>query len=118
MEMLETTNRHSPSPWCADLENLVVVDVYGNVVADCEVETFEVERASNAEFIAVACNNHYKMTEALKRLVEISAIAYNLKQSGNTNQAEIWAEIFAATKAAQEAIAEIETKQSLFDLAK
>ena len=43
--------KHSPLPWEAEAPSLVVLDAYGNVVADCEVETFECERMANAELI-------------------------------------------------------------------
>jgi hypothetical protein len=40
--------KHSPLPWEAEAPSLVVLDAYGNVVADCEVETFECERMGAA----------------------------------------------------------------------
>jgi len=71
--------KHSPLPWEAEAPSLVVLDAYGNVVADCEVETFECERMANAELIALACNNHDKPVGALRRLADVSAVLCNLR---------------------------------------
>ena len=48
---------HSPLPWGAKAPSLVVLDAYGNVVTDCDVETFESERMANAELIDLSCKN-------------------------------------------------------------
>jgi hypothetical protein len=39
---MNTETKHSELPWEVEAPSLVVLDAYGNVVADCEVETFRV----------------------------------------------------------------------------
>ena len=91
-------NGARPLPWVADVNELIVVDVYGNVVADCDVETFVAERAANAELIALACNNYHKLVEALKRQVDVSAVACNLNETHCQIRADVWLEMCRASR--------------------
>lgn len=107
---VNTTTEHGPLPWVADVNDVVVVDAYGNVVADCDVETFRVERVPNAELIALACNSHHKLVEALKRLVDVSAVACILNETHCQIRADVWSELCRASRMAQEALGEAETR--------
>jgi hypothetical protein len=106
-----TLRLHGPLPWEADAKNLMVVDAYGNVVADCEVETFEVERAANAELIAAACNSHHNLLEALKRLTEVSIVVWKLNQAHSKARPEVWEELQRASRMGWVAIDEAEKRQ-------
>ena len=103
---MNTATNHSPLPWEAEAPSLVVLDPYGNVVADCEVETFECERMANAELIAMACNNHYKLFGALRRLADVSAVLCNLRSYPASIGQDVWVEVEAATTAAMAALEE------------
>jgi hypothetical protein len=76
MEILNPLRDHSALPWEADAENLCVVDAYGNVVADCETETFDLEKCANARLIAEACSNYHAVYQALVRLLEVSFVIH------------------------------------------
>ena len=104
---MNTVTNHSPLPWEAEAPSLVVLDAYGNVVADCEVETFECERMANAELIGVACNNHYKLVGALKRLADVCAVLCNLRTYPAAIRQDVWVEVEAATTAAMTALEEV-----------
>lgn len=105
---MSADKKHSPLPWEAKPPSLLILDPYDNVVADCEAETFESERMSNAELIALACNNHYGLVEALKRLSDVSEVICNLRKSNFALRADVWGEMDAATDAARVALAELE----------
>jgi ribosomal protein L2 len=62
---------------------------------------------ANAEFIALACNSHYTLVDALARLTDASTVLTNLKQSNFAIRADVWDEMYAANKAAQVALAEL-----------
>jgi hypothetical protein len=98
--------KHSPLPWEAEAPSLVVLDAYGNVVADCEVETFECERMANAELIALACNNHDKLVGALRRLADVAAVLCNLRAYPSAIRQDVWGEVEAATAVAKMALEE------------
>jgi len=99
---------HSPLPWESKASSMLVVDPYDNVVADCQTETFESERFANAEMIALACNNHYRLVEALSRLSEVAAVTCNLGRSNFAIRADVWNEMHAATDAARVALDKLE----------
>lgn len=92
---------HSPLPWEAEPPSLVLLDPYGNVTADCDVETFESERASNAELIALACNNHYTLVDALSRLTDISSVFCNLRNEKMSIRDDVWLALDAAANNAR-----------------
>src|ERR1035437_9138901 len=103
--------QHSPLPWEADAPSLQIMDPYDNVVADCQTETFASEMLPNAELIAVACNSHYQILSALRRLSEVTTVLANLKQYSFGARADLWKELEAANTAACAAIAEVEQKE-------
>lgn len=105
---MNTERKHSPLPWEAEPPSLVLLDPYGNVVADCEVETFGTERIPNAELIALACNNHQRLVDALRRLVDICSVFCNLKQASAAIRVDVWGEMCAANNAARLVITEVE----------
>ena len=98
---MNTETKHSPLPWEAEAPSLVVLDAYGNVVADCEVETFECERMANAELIALACNNHDKLMGALRRLADVSSVLCNLRAYPSGIRQDVWGEVEAVTAVAR-----------------
>jgi hypothetical protein len=51
--------QHSPIPWHSHTLSLVLLDSFGNVVANCDVENFECERLLSAELFSLASNNYY-----------------------------------------------------------
>jgi len=87
------------------------MDPYNNVVADCLTETFDSEKLQNAELIASACNSHYQLMSALRRLSEVATVVCNLKQATFSMRADVWKELETATKAASAAIAEAEENE-------
>lgn len=105
---MNADKKHSPLPWEAKSPSLLIVDPYDNVVADCEAETFECERMPNAELIAFACNNHYRLVEALTRLSDVSVVLCNLGKSNFALRADVWTEMYTATDAARAVLAELQ----------
>jgi hypothetical protein len=87
------------------------MDPYDNVVADCATETFDSEKLPNAALIALACNSHYQLTSALRRLSEVATVVCNLKQSNFAARADVWKELEAANNVACAAIAEAEENE-------
>ena len=98
---MNSNKKHSPLPWESEVPSLVLLDPFGNVVADCDVETFECERMANAELISIACNSHHKLVAALSRLADASAVFCNLKKSNLSIRQDVWEEMDAATTAAR-----------------
>ena len=103
---------HSPLPWEANPESLVLLDPFGNVTADCDVETFESERPANAALIAVACNHHHALAGSLSRLVDISSVLCNLKHSKASIREDVWAALAAAVNNARLALNELDNDAS------
>lgn len=90
---------------------MLVIDPYDNVVADCDTLTFDSERIPNAELIALACNNHYSLVNALTRLSDVSTIACNLRRSNFAIRGDVWKELYDATDAARKVIADLEKSE-------
>lgn len=110
--------KHSPLPWEADAPSLQLMDPYDNVVADCATETFDSEKPRNAELIALACNNHYQLVSALRRLSDVATVICNLKGERFSMRADLWKELEAANNAACAAIDEVEESEKSFGSAK
>ena len=79
--------KHTELPWKANKEG-IRVDIDGLFGGECDIihdpqfdtVCFAPKENNNAEFIVKACNNHYKLVEAVK---------YALDNVPNDNESEI-----------------------------
>ena len=101
------TSKHTPGPWEKQTDSYSILaperfdnEEGGRIIAHITDDRPLTEQWANAQFIVQACNSHYELLEALKKLVPIT-----------WNDGPLAKAYEAIGKQAEEAIAKAEGKE-------